>query len=56
LADLYGRERMSLRDIAATVDVSRQTIASLARDYGLPLRESGRPARTTIDRDWLYNQ
>ncbi|MDQ1245715.1 MAG: hypothetical protein QG597_82 [Actinomycetota bacterium] len=56
LADLYERERMSLRDIAATVDVSRQTIASLARDYGLPLRESGRPARTAIDRAWLYNQ
>lgn len=56
LVDLYERERKSLKDIATAVGVSRQTIANLARDYGLPLRESGRPARTTIDRDWLYNQ
>ncbi len=56
LVDLYERERKSLKDIAAAVGVSRQTVATLARDYGLPLRESGRPARTTIDRDWLYSQ
>lgn len=56
LVDLYERERKSLKDIAAAVGVSRQTVASLARDYGLPLRESGRLARTTIDRDWLYSQ
>ena len=56
LADLYDRERMSLNDIAATVGVSRQTIARLAADYGLPLRQPGRHARTTIDRDWLYDQ
>lgn len=56
LADLYEREGKSLKDIATAVGVSRNTVASLARDYGLPLRESGRPARTTIDRDWLYNQ
>ena len=56
LADLYDRERMSLNDIAATVGVSRQTIARLARDYGLPLREPGLHARTTIDRDLLYDQ
>ena len=47
---------MSLHDIAATVGVSRQTIARLAVDYGLPLRQPGRHARTTIDRDWLYDQ
>ena len=47
---------MSLRDIAATVGVSRQTIAHLAHDYDLPLREPGLHARTTIDRDWLYDQ
>lgn len=47
---------MSLKDIAATVGVSRQIIARLARDYDLPLRESGLQARTTIDRDWLYDQ
>ena len=47
---------MSLRDIAATVGVSRQIIASLARDYDLPLREPRQLARTTVDRDWLYDQ
>lgn len=56
LADLYERERMPLKDIAATVGVSRPVIARLAHDYNLPLRESGRQARTTIDRDWLYDQ
>lgn len=56
LAELYERERMSLKDIAATIGVSRQIIARLARDYDLPLREPGLQARTTIDRDWLYDQ
>ena len=56
LADLYEAQRMSLCDIAATVGVSRQTIAHLAHDYDLPLREPGLHARTTIDRDWLYDQ
>lgn len=56
LAELYESERMSLRDIAATVGVSRQSIARLARDYGLPLRGPGLKARTTINRDWLYDQ
>ncbi|MFV8160552.1 TniQ family protein [Mycobacterium sp. 134] len=56
LADLYEHERMSLKDIAASVGVSRQIIARLARDYDLALREPGLQARTTIDRDWLYDQ
>lgn len=56
LADLYERQRMSLKDIATTVGVSRQIIARLARDYDLALREPGLQARTTIDRDWLYDQ
>ncbi|MGQ9352464.1 LysR family transcriptional regulator [Mycolicibacterium gilvum] len=47
---------MSLKEIAATVGVSRKVIARLARDYDLPLREPGLHARTTIDRDWLYDQ
>lgn len=38
LADLYERERMPLKDIAATVGVSRPVIARLADDYNLPLR------------------
>ncbi|MCW2688242.1 MAG: Bacterial regulatory helix-turn-helix protein lysR family, partial [Mycobacterium sp.] len=56
LLDQYQRQQMSLRDIAATVGVSRQTIARLARDYDLPLREPQQIARTTVDRDWLYDQ
>ncbi|SII54569.1 TniQ family protein [Mycobacteroides abscessus] len=56
LVDLYERQRMSLKDIAVTVGVSRQIIARLARDYDVPLREPGLQARTTIDRDWLYDQ
>jgi hypothetical protein len=47
---------MSLMDIAATVDVSRTTIECLARDYGLPIREPGGRSRTTVDREWLYEQ
>jgi hypothetical protein len=56
LADLYEREQMSLRDIAATVDVSRPTISCLARDYGLPIRQPGGRSHTTVDREWLYEQ
>ena len=56
LADLYHRQRMSLREIADSIGVSRQVIARLARDYDIPLRGPGRHARTTIDRDWLYDQ
>lgn len=56
LVDFYEHERMSLRDIAAAVGVSRQIVARLARDYGLPLRDPGLQARTTIGRDWLYDQ
>lgn len=56
LVDLYERERMSLKGIAETVGVSRQIIARLARDYDLRLREPGPQVRTTIDRDWLYDQ
>lgn len=56
LVELYQRQRMSLREIAATVGVSRQIIASLARDYDLTLREPRQYARKTVDRDWLYDQ
>ena len=56
LTGFYEHQRMSLRDIAAAVGVSRQSVARLANDYGLRLREPGRQARTTIDRDWLYDQ
>ncbi|GAJ83637.1 hypothetical protein NBRGN_065_00330 [Nocardia brasiliensis NBRC 14402] len=55
-ADLYQRQRISLRDIAARVGVSRQVLAGLARDYQIPLREPRQFAKIQIDRDWLYDQ
>lgn len=55
--DLPGEDqRMSLKNIAETVGVSRQIIARLAHDYDVPLRKPARAARMTIDRDWLYDQ
>ncbi|MGW0456000.1 LysR family transcriptional regulator [Gordonia sputi] len=53
--ELYVDGRMSLQDIAETVGASRQTVARLAADYRIKLR-AGREPRTTIDRDWLYEQ
>ncbi|QIS06948.1 LysR family transcriptional regulator [Nocardia brasiliensis] len=56
LIDLYQRQRISLRDIAERVGVSRPTLASLARDYEIPLREPHPHAKIHIDRDWLYDR
>lgn len=56
LAELYEGQRMSLRDIAATIGVSRQIIGRLARDYGLALRQPGLQSRAIVDGDWLYEQ
>ena len=55
-AYLYWRRGTSLRDIAASVGVSRQVVARLARDYGMPLREPCRQPRQHVDRYWLYDQ
>jgi hypothetical protein len=52
--ELYDVERRSLRDVAATVGVCRQTVAQLARDYGITLRRAGTSTSLQIDRDWLY--
>lgn len=54
--DLYHRQGQSLREVAAMVGVSRQTLARLAADYEIPLREPGRPTNHGYDPDWLYNQ
>ncbi len=56
LVELYHGERNSLRDIGASIGVSRQTITRLARDYGIELRELGRSTTYDIDGDWLYEQ
>lgn len=54
--DLYCSQRMSLRDIAVLIGVSRQVIGNLARDYDIPLRRARAQVRTTVERDWLYDQ
>lgn len=54
--DLYAQQRMTLRDIAARVGVSRQVLARLACHYDIALDEPGRRLKTVIDRDWLYTQ
>lgn len=56
LLELYQRQGQSLREIAASVGVSKQTVARLAADYQLPLREPGRATQYIYDRDWLYEQ
>lgn len=56
LTDLYHHQRMSLRDIAGTVGVSRQTIGRLARDYGIALREPGRPSAQQSGPGGLHGQ
>jgi transcriptional regulator with XRE-family HTH domain len=56
LIQLYEGEGQSLRDIAATVGVSRQTISRLATEYGIALREALRRPIYDIDATWLYEQ
>lgn len=56
LRDLYQKQGQGLRDIAASIGVDRKAVAQLARDYGIPLRASGRQTRHHVDRDWLYDQ
>lgn len=52
----YEAERKSLRDIANDAGVSRQTMARLAADYGIELRNAGRTLKQTVERDWLYTE
>ena len=54
--DLYEHQHRSLRDIAATIGVSKQTVTELARDYRIPLRRPQSPQKYTFDRDWLYRE
>lgn len=56
LHDLYHRQGQSLREVAASVGVSRNVIARLAADYGIPLREPGRRPNQAYDPQWLYDQ
>lgn len=56
LIQLYEGEGRSLRDIAASIGVSRQTIGRLATEYNIALREAHRQPTYDIDATWLYEQ
>lgn len=57
LRNLYQHQRMSLRQIAARYDTSRQVVAALARRRDIPLRPPLRePVLPTVGRDWLHTQ
>ncbi|MEV6231814.1 TniQ family protein [Saccharopolyspora shandongensis] len=56
LIDLCFEQNLTLRDIAQRVGVSRGTITRLFDDYGIDRTEPRRPTKTTISRDWLYDQ
>ncbi|MBS2964767.1 TniQ family protein [Actinocrinis puniceicyclus] len=55
---LYRDQRQSLRQIARLVGCSRQTLARLAGEYGIVLREGPQDykRRGTVGREWLYEQ
>ena len=53
--DLYETEGRSLREIGEMVGVCKQTIAELARDYGITIKRNGR-GKYAIDPDWLHDQ
>lgn len=54
----YGDQHQSLYDIAKQTGFSRQTLARLAAEYGIALREGPQDykRRGIIDRDWLLEQ
>jgi DNA-binding transcriptional LysR family regulator len=54
----YGDQHQSLYDIANETGFSRHTLARLAAEYGIALREGPRDykRRGVIDRDWLLEQ
>lgn len=61
-ADELGRRYLddhhSLTAIAEDVGVSRQTVARLAAEYGIPVRRGrgGYRNRSGVDRDWFFEQ
>jgi DNA-binding transcriptional LysR family regulator len=55
LIELYHHQQLSLREIGQRTGASRQTIARLARDYDIGLRQAPSP-RHVIARDWLHEQ
>ncbi len=55
LRQLYEVEGQSLTGIGASIGVSRQTVAQLARDYGIVITKHGR-GRYRIDPVWFRQQ
>ena len=55
LLDLYETEGRSLCEIGEVVVVCKQTIAELARDYGITIKRNGR-GKYAVDPDWLLDQ
>lgn len=53
---LYQTDERSLKDIAVMAGVCRQTVAELARDYGIALRKPGGRRTHIIDPEWLHDQ
>jgi len=56
---LYEDQRLPLRRIAELKGVSRETLARLANDYGIPLRHGAarrQKAHALVDRDWLHKE
>ncbi|MDR3658460.1 MAG: TniQ family protein [Mycobacterium sp.] len=56
LYELHHREGQSLKAIGEAAGVSRQTITRVARSYGMPTRNPGRPVQHQVSHEWLYTQ
>lgn len=55
-AELYLNQQLGLNEIGRRVGASTDTVALLAREYGISMRKAGGRPRTAIGRDWLYEQ
>lgn len=56
LTQLYHHDRLTLRQIANRIGVSRQVIRRLLTEYEIPTIPATERAKIIIDRDWLYQQ
>ncbi|MGW9032333.1 hypothetical protein ACWGQ5_51830 [Streptomyces sp. NPDC055722] len=57
LRRLYIDERLSIRDISQATGISVRVVTSLAREYDIVLRPTGRTTRAKpITKEWLHEQ